>query len=374
MNAVTSRSLRAAISAVVAGVALAGCEFDRSTVLSPLGDPSFNIPLTGDGRGIPGGQVDVVVPETDLDFPAIDSTYEVLLSGLEPLASGVYQVWLGSIDPDNAVEPTWVAALGELTVIRVDTTLSPEGDPIPDTVIVSVTPGVSSFTEGGPATLVQLVVNRASLGGTSPFDFNTVLVSLEAAAGATQPAVDGRPIWSRLGGGSESSRMVVSGVDTSFGVVATTSNEFGNFGLTTADEYHFVATGRGTGGIRGNIMILDDSALARPPEGYYYATWVQARDDGGTPTDTLDLGAQTAPFPDRDVSLVDADLSLVHPVVLDSPPSILAASSRIELSGSNPFVGFQDVWVTLENKLGVPDAAAPTIVLSGSVPEIVSSP
>jgi hypothetical protein len=369
----SARSLRIAAGLIVVG-ALGACEFDRATVLSPLGDPSYDFALTSDGRGLPRGTVARVVPLTDADAAVFDTTYEVALTGLEPLTAGVYQVWLGTIDPDNPAEPSWTPAEGELTITRVDTTFTPEGDPIPDTVEVSVTSDVSAFTEGGPAIQARLVIDRASLGGVSPFDFNTVLVSLEAAPGAAQPSTDARPIWSRATGGTGSTRISVSGVDTMFATVTTTQTVFGNFGLTTAEEYRFTATGRGRGGIRGNIMIVDDSALARPPVGYYYATWVVRRDDTGSPIDTLVLGEQTAPFPDRSVSLRDADISLVHPVVLDFPMSILAASSRIEVSGASPFLGYEDVWVTLENKLGEEGTAAPSIVLSGVVPEIISAP
>lgn len=359
---------------VLAAVALLiGCDFERSAITRPLGDPAFNFGLTVDGRGLPGGRVERVEPRSAADFPAVDSTYEIVLTGLEPLASGVYQAWLGTVDPDDPVEPTWVAATGNLTVTRIDTTFTAEGDPVPDTTVVVTASGVSSFTEGGPATQVRLTVSRSSLGSASPFEFNTVLVSLEGASGAAQPAQDRRPIWSIATGGTSSTRRFVVGTDTSFATVATTPNRFGNFDPDPSLRYVFVSTGRGTAGIRGNILIVDDSALARPPEGYFYATWVVQHDADGNPTDTLQLGPQTAPFPDRSVSLRDADIELVHPVVLASPPSILAASSRIELSaGANPFFGFGDLWVTLENKLGIEDAAAPTIVLSGTVPTIVS--
>ena len=345
----SARILRIAAGLIVVG-ALAACEFDRATVLSPLGDPSYDFPLTADGRGIPRGSV--IIATDTFYAPDPELVTKVRLQGLESLASGVYQVWLADTSGGAVSNPT--PAVGTLVITRVDTTFTPEGDPIPDTVTVDSLPGVSSFTSGGPATTATLIVTNTSL-GDDPNSFDVVLISLEAGAGAAAPTTI--PLWARGIGGA-----------------GTATIRFGNFAVDPADEYRFTATGRGRGGIRGNIMIVDDSALARPPVGYYYAAWVVQRDDSNNPIDTLVLGEQTAPFPDRSVSLRDADINLVHPVVLDFPMSILAASSRIELSGASPFIGYEDVWVTLENKMGAEDASAPTIVLSGLVPEIISAP
>lgn len=350
MRNLTSKAMRI-VPAAIAVAALSACDFDRATVLRPLGEPSYDFKLSSDGRNVPTGNVVVSTASKRLT---------ITVSGLEPLASGVYQVWLANVTAganpgDTATVGSWTKAVGTRKVVRTDTTFTPEGDPVPNPVTVDSTAGVSTFTRGGPATTIIFTIDSVSFAG-NPTAFNTVVISLESAAGATTPSA-ARPLWAR---GTNSA--------------GTKALLFGNFRADASLQYRFVATGRGTAGIRGNVMIVDDSALARPPIGYYYATWVVKRDANGAPTDTLMLGPQTAPFPDRDVSLREADVDDVHPVVLDFPPSILAASSRLVLSGTNPFVGFEDLWVTLENKLGADDAAAPTIVLSGTVPTIVSEP
>lgn len=336
MSALHRISTRALAVGLMAG-ALSACDFDRATVLSPLGDPSYDFRLAADGRGRPGGSV-----------TAGTDTMLISLRGLEPLTGGVYQVWLANINGGALEDIT--AAAGLRVVVRTDTTFTPEGDPVPAPTTVDSTAGVSSFTQGGPNITVNLTLTTTDL-GVDPTSFDVMIVSIEGAAGAAAPSST-VPLWARGSG-------------------AVT---FGNFHPDPAQQYVFVSTGRGTAGIRGNIMIVDDSALARPPVGYYYATWVVKRDDTGAPIDTLELGEQTAPYPDRGVSLRDADTDNVHAVVLDFPWEILAASSRIELSGASPFIGFEDLWVTLENKVGDEAQAAPTIVLSGTVPTVVSEP
>jgi hypothetical protein len=330
--------------------AVAACDFDRATVLSPLGDPSYDFALTADGRGIPRGTV-VVGGDTNY-APSPELVTKLRLQGLEPLTGGVYQVWLA--DTAGGALANVTPAVGTRIVVRVDTTFTPEGDPIPASTTVDSTAGVSTLTAGGPAITTTLVITAASL-GADPQTFDVLIVSLEPAAGAAAPT--SIPLWAR-----------------NLGTSGTKTILFGNFDPVPANEYRFVATGRGRGGIRSNILIVDDSALARPPVGYYYATWAVRRDDSGNPVDTLTLGEQTAPFPDRDVSLRNADIDDVHPVVLDFPMEILAAASRIELSGADPFIGYENLWVTLENKLGAEDQAAPTIVLSGVLPTIVTEP
>lgn len=338
---------RVGIPVLAAVALLTACDFERASVTSPVGEPSYDFRLTVDGRGVPRGTA-VVSSGGD--------SIQVTLRGLEALSSGVYQVWLGNVDDTASPDTTigFVPAAGVRVVVRTDTTFTPEGDPVPSPVTIDSTAGVSSFTAGGPNVTITLTIDSASL-GVLPTTYDVLLVSIESATGAASPSST-QPLWAR-----------------STGTSGTKTLRFGNFHPDPALQYTFTATGRGTAGIRGNVLIVDDSALARPPEGYYYATWVVQRNEDGDPVDTLQLGPQTAPFPDRSVSLREADVTVVHPVVLESPPSILAAANRLQHgSGSDPFLGFEDLWVTLENKVGVEEAAAPTIVLSGTVPTIVS--
>lgn len=338
-----------AIAAATIG-SMAACDFNRASVLDPIGDPSYDFQLSGDGRNIPGGSAATSTGS---------QTVTLTLRGLEPLTSGVYQVWLGTAvagaNPgDTATVTDWTPAIGTRKAVRTDTTFTSAGDPVATPTTVDSTAGVSSFTQGGPATVVTFTIDAASL-GQDPTQFNVVLVSLESATGAATPGT-ARPLWAR-------------GVDSD----GSHTVRFGNFRTESSLEYRFTSTGRGRGGIRGNVLIVDDSALARPPVGYYYATWVVKRSDGA-PVDTLDLGPQTAPYPNRDISLLDADISNPSSVVLDSPMEILAAANRMVLSSSDALLGFEDVWVTLENKFGASDTAAPSIVLSGTIPTVVSAP
>ena len=112
--------------------------------------------------------------------------------------------------------------------------------------------------------------------------------------------------------------------------------------------------------------------------GYYYARYLIKLDDKNKPVDTLDLGAQTAPYPRRNVSLREADVSVPDPVVQTTPPSIQAAANRVSVDTvarfkgmTKPFSGFAFGYVTLESKYGREGVAAPTIVLAGTVPGVV---
>ena len=59
----------------------------------------------------------------------------------------------------------------------------------------------------------------------------------------------------------------------------TATFHFGNYDPSPLKEYNYVQTGRGRAITRGNILVVDDSALSRPPVGYYYATYLVKRDD-----------------------------------------------------------------------------------------------
>jgi hypothetical protein len=65
-------------------------------------------------------------------------------------------------------------------------------------------------------------------------------------------------------------------------------------------------------------------------------------------------------------------MTLVDPVVIPSPPSILAAANRFNgAGGAQPFRNFTTGFVTLETKKGFESVASPAVVLSAAVPEIV---
>jgi len=219
------------------------------------------------------------------------------------------------------------------------------------------------------ATRVELIVSQTSA-GVDPTTKNLVLITIEPNAAATEPGAVA-PLWARTDEGDIGGTAHID--------VITTPLSFGNFAADPADDYLFAATGRGRVAYRDNILVIDDSALARPPEGYYYATWLVKRDSATNAVeDSIPLGPQMAPFPDRTVSLYDADTGTPHPVVQTTPPSIIAAGNRVDADtvaalgdGRTSYRGIAQVFITLEAKAGDPGPMSPSIVLSGAVPEAI---
>lgn len=277
-------------------------------------------------------------------------------------------MWLGETDNAGTAE-AFVKATGTLTVIRTDTTFTPEGDPEPhpDTTVIGT---ASSFRNGGPATEVILTITPTSIAGVDPFAKNLVLITIEADDTPTTPTGP-MPLWART---DEADVGGTASVD-----VFTTPISFGNFDPDPDLDYDFAATGRGRVAFRENVLVIDDSALARPPEGYYYAAWLVMRDSTTNAVeDSVPLGPQTAPFPRRNVSLYDADVQLPDPVVQASPPSITAAGNRVDADtvvalgdGRAAFRDVAQIFITLEAKRGDPGPMSPSIVLSGAVPDAV---
>lgn len=344
------------ISRVAAGITLAvlaaACRSDRASVLEPFGEPSYDFPITTQAAGLPGGSVFAERPATGNGF------IEVELTNLEPLSSGVYKVWIGEENStDNSIANV-VAATGDIFVVTTDT--APNG-----TVTETETQSSgSSFSAGGPNVTVFLDIDDETL-GSDPTSAarNVIFVSLETSAGATTPA-DAKPLFARY------TRPAADGT-------RTTALTFGNYSPDPAVRYSYIATGRGRGGVRGTVVVADDSALTRPPKGYYYAGFLIARDSLGAPTDTIYLGELTAPAPRRSISLRDADIAFPDVVVVNRPPSITAGALRFDAGGSannNPFTGFAELVITLQNKFGTEGVKAPNQVLKGTLPSIVTSP
>lgn len=352
------RSLTRPLALVLTGITAVACDSDRAIVTEPLA-AAYNFRFATVGSNIPRGSVTHRNATT-----ATNDSILIRLAGLEQLSGGVYQVFLGTQATATAEPTNWTPATGRLRIIETDTTIVND-DPVPDPDTTTRL-AVSSFPEGGPRTRFELDVDV----GTNPNGFNIVLVTIEPAA-ATSPGADSpRPLWGRLFGAT--------------GNVRSATLAFGNYNADPAAEYRYGIGGRGTLSAWNNILIVDDSALALPPKGYYYAT-VVTRDipaAGNTFTrDTIDLGPQKAPYPRRNVSLRDADINPnLDPVVLEFPPSILAASERVRVDTigavadpSQPFRYYQNVWVTLETKAGIADAS-PSVILTSTFPENVARP
>ena len=292
-----------AIAALAIGIGLTACDTDRAIITEPTGLPVYDVLFGVDGSGKPAGTASLV------DNLNGTGNVTVVTTNLEALASGGYQVWLG---------------VAGTTTEGVDT--------------------VGQWAAVGPqfsddSTLT--ITNSASVPGK-----NVVLVTIEPAATGTTPS-DTRPLWRRNPTGTAGAL------------------SFGNFHPDVDSQFVWVATGRGTAGFRGLVVEAEDSALARPPRGYFYAGWL-VNDSAET-----SLGAQTAPWPNRTLSLIDADITTYPGVVLAGPPPVLlAASSRFVGSGAAPFALFDDLIITLETKLGVADMSG-TRVLTATVPGLV---
>ena len=370
---------RVAIGVSLAAVALLGaCSDDTATVLDPLPNRAFNFVLTREGTNIPRGQA--IATRT----AAGANSLEIRLQGLEKLEDPYfYQVWSADFTTaTNAITDYRRLNAATVRVITTDTTISTEGDFVPAVDTVVRTNVAGNFNEGGPGTLISLNVTPASLGedpltGVGTGMTRLILVTIDSNPAAPTPP-DEFGTQARLW-----ARGIVRPAAPGAGVAQTqltTTFSFGNFHANPAQEYVFRVAGRGRGAVleNENILVINDSALSRPPIGYYYATALVTREDGDNfnNVDTIPLGPQTAPYPRRNVSLFNADIEKVDEVVqvVLPNPQIFAAQTRVDgddvpglATTGNPFRGVALVLVTLESKFGT-DAVSPATILAGAAP------
>lgn len=346
----------------------AACTEDTSTVVRPLPNRAFNFVLNRDGVNIPRGTV------TLARTGATATSLTVQVQGLEVLRDPYfYQVWLATYNSaTNTVSNFLPLSSTRVITVTTDTSISEIGDFIPRVVTDTVLNQPGTFNRGGPGTLVTLQADAAALAAipAAATASKVLLITIDSTPGAPTPPDEfgtQARLWARA-------------INTGTAASVATALRFGNFHANPAQEYIYIPTGRGRGVLleNENILIVDDSALARPPRGYFYATHLVTRedDDNFNNIDTIPLGPQTAPYPDRDVSLFNADVEQVHPVVQTSLPNpqIYAAQARVDgdtvsaLAGTgNPFRGVALVLVTLENKFGT-DAASPATILFAAAP------
>ena len=347
-------------------ITLGACQDDRADITDPVGRV-YNARFAVAGSNLPRGSAE----QTRAGAAAAHSIF-LDIRGLEGLETGTYAVWLARQAGNDSALTNVVPATGDLVRFTIDTTINAQGDPEPDTTVTGLGTA-SSFSESAAHNVFhQLEITQASLAAagaanTDPNLYNLAFVTIEPAAPGAQPSDDvPRPLWARLG--------VLTGVTN-----RSAPFRFGNFAPNPNDEYIFTPTGRGLAGIWDNLLVVDDSALSLPPEGYYYAT-VLTREENDV-LEELFLGPQRAPYPDRGVSLENADIDPnLHRVVLESPPSIEAASERVAidtiLSGvpaEQPFRFFQNIIVSLEPKQGL-DTFSKSVVLTAIFPAVVAEP
>ncbi len=391
--------IRRFIFPAVAGVlAVSACEPDQAITTEPVGDPAYGILLQLAPTNLPRGTARFPNPSATDVPPTITSndTISVTLSGLDSLEGASYSVWLADEDEASVTKAT-----GTLTVIRTDTILDAFGDPVavPDTAVFA---NVSAFSNGGPQHQMIFATSLAQSGLAVTDSVNVIFVSVESDANATSPSATRRPLWARNAGGALVTPRHIDTIATLPVLVTDTTFDrrfrrvnlsFGNFNFDAAEQYVYVPAGRGRAYFRGDDMVINDSSLSRPPLGYYYAAYVVKSDDAtNLPVDTVYLGPITAPFPNREVSLLHADSVLVAPEVQvlvippnlagdwanPSPSAILAASTRVSadtisalMGATGAFRGLTQVFITLESKNAAEGRLGPAILLRAGVPEIV---
>jgi hypothetical protein len=338
------------LGALVGTLALGACDEERADLNSPDFPDAFGFQLVQSGTTLPRGTARFGVSGAALD------SLQLTMAGLDSLNAGSYAVWIG-----DSLGGTFRRATGTLTAARADTTFDADGNPIAN--IVTIPHGsVSSFKNGGPNQTLTFRTTRAAsgLGATDPMQH--VFVSIESDAGATSPS-DVRPLFARRGDAA------ISGVARNPALI------FGNYGVTVADQYRFVTQIRGRGGFRGPVLMVTDSLMSRPPKGYYYAGFVFKRALGDIVPDTVYLGEQRSPWPNRDMSQRNADVSITDPAnVFDTPFQIRAGQFRIDadtiakLPADKPYKEYFEIWVTLQAKGGFDGRMSPNRIAFAPVP------
>lgn len=350
------RALGLASIALLAG-GVAACDTDRAIVSEPFTGDIVSGRFAPDGRNAISGTAYYVNWNED-DDPAED---EILLdiAGLESLSTGAYQVWLARVVNDEVVSST--RATGFLVTYRADTVFNNLGDIESVDVVDDAVGTVSSWQNGGSNIRVEYYIPAAQLGNN-----NAVVVTIGDPAATTQDFTGARPLW------ATDIDVLRDEVIDGMEFFLDTPLLFGTFDPdAVSGSYRFTGVGRGLASfLNATTLMVADSALARPPVGYYYATSVIGRNLARQPIDTLIIGEQTAPAPRRSVSLRDADINTVDPVVQSR--SILAAANLFRGTGT-PFTGLNEVTVHLETKAGI-DLVAPMQVLVAPVPTGYSTP
>lgn len=366
-----------ALLAFVASAALmVACEEDRATLSEPITSNAFGFNLVPNATNNPTISSVVFQFKRTAASTNPDSVI-VTLRGFDTLTTGTYTVWIGD---STGTVASFKRATGGATLVRTDTTFNADGGVIatPTTIQLGNT---SSFRFGSPREVITLRFSRATAGLAASDSMKIVLVTVEADANATTPNLSGVAFWARRGEGT-------ANVATEVIATRTGALRLGKFveGAQSLPFDVFIPTIRGRGFFQGPLLFVNDSSLARPPIGYYYALWAIKAAVGTTPGDTVFLGDQRSPFPRRDISHFDADVSVPDPlVVLTNPPSILAGSVRVSadtlgLTGTTcandqpgcPWRGFTEIWVTLEPKAGIRGRMGVMRIANGFVPGVIT--
>jgi hypothetical protein len=274
----------------------AACDNERAIGNRPVGDPAYGIRFTVAGTNIPTGTVTFRVGTT----VTTPDTAVITLRGLDSLAGDArYTLWAR-----DSGTTTFQRIDARITMQVADTVINAQGDPVEQLTTVTI-PSASAFSNGGSNR--RFTIRAASATARRP---NLILLTIESTPTATTPNPDRRPVW------AERTSFTARGT-----AAANTGNVRFGFWSVSADSLYVYPVGaqRGRVTFRGDIMVVNDSSLPRPPRGYFYATYLIKRDDSNAAIDTIYLGPQTSPAPRRDLSLRDADSLIVDPLVQVGP-------------------------------------------------------
>ena len=366
------RSMRPFLLAagVIAVAASTACGNERSITTEPVGNLGFGTIFARVTTNLPRGTVTFPVGIVASATPAADSVI-ITLAGLDSLATGSYTVWFAN---DSATKFAPATALN-IVATRRDSSLNAQGDPVFTNTNFPSTG--ASFKAGGPNVALRVAVSRVSAPVFTAGDsLNTVLISIESGAPGAAPG-EVRPLWARR---SQATNRVAGLRFGTFGrgIPLVAGNPGANQEFVVATNGAMTIVPRGRVEVRGAIMILNDSNYFRPPVGYYYNAYGIKLDTTGKFTGTTYLGRRTAPYPDRGISLYDADKSNPAPaVVFDSPRVIFAMASRLsadtipDAKGTPAWRNYGFVRVNLQAKAGIEGRMGPGQILEAVLPPSV---
>jgi hypothetical protein len=385
MNLAFVRRAAYGATLAIAGLVASACTDETANYLEPTNVRAYNFLLLREGTNLPRGTVATTRQFTSSG--TIAATVE--LRALEQLATGYfYQLWVadetaGKLSNFRPLESS------QLFIFHTDTTISAEGDFVPnvDTLYNVAGPGQYQFnypaTAIGPGVLVRLIAAPLAVpAGTTRLSVLVTVDNNQAAPTPPDSQGGGAKLWARNIVPAAPAAPVAPATNTT--TTASVAFSFGNLNtLTTAATrpdsatYVYGASGRGQGAVlNDDIMEVYDTLLARPPKGYFYQVHLASRDTNQSFNwrDTISLSPLTAP--NFTTSLFEADMQAVDPVVQTAPLQLIyAAGTRLDadtvaglLTTGNRFRGQSNFFITLENKNGI-EAMSPNIILNGVLPE-----
>lgn len=356
------------VAGVLAVAASSACGDERSITTEPVGALGFGTNFLRTSTNLPRGTVTYPVGIVASATPANDSVI-ITLAGLDTLTTGSYTVWFAN---DSATKFAPATALN-IVATRRDSSLNAAGDPVFTNTAFTTTG--ASFRAGGANIAMRVAVSRVSAPALVATDsLNVVLISIEPGAAGAAPG-EVRPLWARRSQANASRVASLRFGTFGRGIPAQPGNPGANQEFVVATNGAMTIVPRGRVEVRGNIMILNDSNYFRPPVGYYYNAYGVKLDTTGRFNDTTYFGRRTAPYPDRAISLYEADKTNPAPsVVFDSPRVIFAMASRLsadtipDATGSPAWKNYGFVRVNLQPKAGIEGRMGSATILEATLP------